>query len=140
MLRFLATSHIFTEPTPFHFAHTSFSVALRDTNVHCNLAHNLNDGFVSAAKLQETIAKWPRSDEPTETAFQVAMETEKPYWEFIAQEGMEQRREEFHGSMRAWTSGSACAAEHALRGGMKWEELPEGALVVDVSIPGFRWW
>ncbi|KAF2093822.1 S-adenosyl-L-methionine-dependent methyltransferase [Rhizodiscina lignyota] len=86
VLRYASTIHLFTEPTPGHVAHTSVSRLLRDSPpVIDYVGHCVEFSATIVAKMVEATEKFQGSQEPNETAFNLAFDTPLPMFGWMGQ-------------------------------------------------------
>ncbi|KAI9729392.1 MAG: hypothetical protein M1834_006916 [Cirrosporium novae-zelandiae] len=129
ILQHAMTLNIFCEPKPGFVAHTAQSKLLLDKSFAGGQAHLSEIGLPSAAKLVESTEKWGASQEKTETAFNVAFNTELPLFGYMAKSP--ERSEKFSSLMRTLVSSEGYNAQHAVDG-FDWKRLG-AATVVDVG-------
>lgn len=124
------TSNLFCEPTTGHVAHTATSALLiTNPNFHDWALFMTNSSTVAASKLVEASHKWPRSIEKNQTAYNIAFETELPFFEHLAT--LPEKTKQFAGYMKNVTSSEGTSIEHLLSG-FAWGSLGK-ATVVDVG-------
>ena len=82
----------------------------------------------TAAKLVEVTEKWGSSKEKTQTAYNLAFNTELPFFDYLSQSS--EKTKEFAGYMKSVTSSEGSDLKHLL-GGFDWERLGD-ATIVDV--------
>lgn len=131
IIRHAMTNHLFYEPEVGLVGHTAMSALLaRDKVWRGAIGHFTEEMFPSAAKLVEATEKYGRGPKgPTETAFNIAFDTELTFMDFICQE--KDRGDRMTRCMKAITQVSAVNALHVVKG-YDWKALGE-ATVVDVS-------
>lgn len=87
ILRLAIAYFIFCEPIEGFVAHTANSMALRnDDSLSAVMDHNYDVGMPASANLVRAMAKWPDSEEPSETAFGSAFDTKKNLFEWMQEE------------------------------------------------------
>ncbi|EKM58628.1 uncharacterized protein PHACADRAFT_253095 [Phanerochaete carnosa HHB-10118-sp] len=150
VLRLLATNHIFVEVVPDVFAHNRISSCL-DTGKSvkaildspetkhvdtvgsvAGVGHVTDEAMKSGGYLQEALfdQKFARSQEPNETALNIAFDTKLPVWEWYEQKGNEHRRQRFGIAMEGTKQ---AVPPNAILEGFDWKDLNEDAVVVDVG-------
>ena len=85
ILRHAATSYTFTEVRPGVFSHTTVSKTLAQTPLIKQwIGQAFEDMWPSSCKLVPSMVKWPASEEPTETAFNLASGAKDSYFVEVA--------------------------------------------------------
>lgn len=130
LLRLCTSQHIFTEPREGVLAHTAASRLLAEDKLlrQC-LAWRSGASWAAALQTCAAMAKWPGSEEPTETGFALA-HGGKGMWEYLS--GDKDTLEVFADTMRFYTRIPGLEPVHVVKG-YPWGELPDGATVVDVG-------
>ena len=73
LIRHAITNHIFCEPHPGYIAHTSSSRLLaEDAQMQALVGFMSEDIGLSVARTVDAMDKWPGSQEPRETGYQIA--------------------------------------------------------------------
>lgn len=85
---------------------------------------------IGAAKLVEATEKWGSSTSKTQTAFNIAKNTDLPFFDFLAQ--TPDLRTKFAHYMKNVTASEGTKIDHLLEG-FDWGNLADGATVVDVG-------
>lgn len=85
----------------------------------------------TAAAFAEATEKWGPTVEKTETAFNVATQTNGPFFEYFAKSS--KLSNQFASYMRSVQASSGTSLQHLLTG-YNWESLDGEAVVVDVSV------
>ncbi|KAI0771380.1 O-methyltransferase-domain-containing protein [Irpex lacteus] len=150
ILRILATKHIFREIAPDVFAHNRLSSVIdtgkdlqeifsKPESKHDNtlgiaafLEHTIDGGLRSSYYLPEVLLdpKWAHSSEPNETAFNKALGTTLPAFEWTALPENAYKRKILAIGMRGIQS--VAPADDILKG-FYWQNLSRGSVVVDVG-------
>jgi len=124
------TKNVFREPRKGIVAHTAASRLLaEDQQIHDWVRVSTDELWQGAAQTVNAIANFPRSQEPNQTGFALANDTDKPVFEFFDQ--YPDRAKRFGNAMVSYTSGTGYELEHLIRG-FDWSSLGHGS-VVDVS-------
>ncbi|PLN82616.1 S-adenosyl-L-methionine-dependent methyltransferase [Aspergillus taichungensis] len=130
ILRLLMTYFIFCEPEPGYVSHTPDSALLLDEHIHSSVSFYTDESLRCASFLTTAAEKWPGSEERTETAYNLALNTPLPMFDFLHEEQARARR--FRNTMA-----SLCQREHLSLGylveGFNWGSLPDQAVVADVG-------
>ncbi|KAI9742750.1 MAG: hypothetical protein M1818_003479 [Claussenomyces sp. TS43310] len=130
ILRQLIPQMLFTEPKKGHFGHSIVSVEIaRDPLLQAWVSHNVDELYVSGTKFVEMMEKWGDSGEPTETAFNLAYDTNDTFWEYLAKHPEVGAR--FGATMKAQAADSI-ADSPSLEGIIPWNDLGK-ATVVDLG-------
>ncbi|GJE87401.1 hypothetical protein PsYK624_034840 [Phanerochaete sordida] len=155
VLRVLATNHIFLEVAPDVFAHNRISSCLdtgksvetllasattispgtkhvNTTGIAAGIGHCTDEALKSAAYLQDALLDpaFACSQEPTETARNLAFETNTAMFEWLEKEGNEHRLLRFGITMEGAKQASP---PNAIMEGFDWQGLKKNSLVVDVG-------
>ncbi|GJE87393.1 S-adenosyl-L-methionine-dependent methyltransferase [Phanerochaete sordida] len=150
ILRLLATNHIFVEVAPDVFTNNRISTAMDTgksikallespttkyvgtTGVAASVGHITDEGMKAAAYLAETLldSNTAQSQEPTQTALNLAFRTDLPAWEWLESKGNEHRLARFAIAM---DGSKNVAPPSAILEGFDWKGLKDGAIVVDVG-------
>ena len=119
------------EPAPGHIAHSRLSgLLLRDDNFLNWARWMLNYSIPTAYKLADATEKWGETDAKNETAFQLAMGTTDPFFDYLRKDAT--LTKVFSDYMRNVTASWPWSLQHAVDG-FDWASLPAGAKVVDVG-------
>ena len=125
------TAGLLAEPTPGHLAHSRISaqfivspdlLSWATFMTHCSSP--------TAACFTDATARWSDAVEKTQTAYNIANDTEMPFFAHVAQS--KEMTSSFAGYMRALKECEGTALEHVLEG-FDWGSLGN-AHVVDVSL------
>lgn len=131
LVRHAMTNHIFREPRPGYVAHTSSSRLLAcDAQIAAWVGFFSEDLWLPIASTVDAMEKWPSSQEPTETGFQVANQTTENFFEIFAQRPESLKR---YGTAMAANAASEGYHVRHIVDGYPWGESGE-AVVVDVSL------
>ncbi|KAJ3535874.1 hypothetical protein NM688_g6916 [Phlebia brevispora] len=150
VLRMLCTNHIFREVSPNIFANNRISSALdtgkpvaqiiqnaemkhdRTNGLAALIEHCADDDMKASAYLPETLLSpvMAKSEEPTETAFNKAFNTNLPWFSWYELPGNEYIMSRFSMGMKGIQNISPGGA---ILHGFDWKSLPEGSLIVDVG-------
>ncbi|KAI1427098.1 S-adenosyl-L-methionine-dependent methyltransferase [Xylaria sp. FL1777] len=129
-VRHAIVKDIFTEPRPGIIAHNAVSRLLaEDQVIHDWVSASTDDLWQAAAQTCNALDKWPGSQEPNETGFSMANETDQSiYVEFSK---FPERARRFGNAMRSFTEGTGFELDHIVNN-FPWGDLKEGT-VVDVG-------
>ncbi|GAB7347283.1 hypothetical protein MBLNU459_g3369t1 [Dothideomycetes sp. NU459] len=134
----VSSARLFCEPTKNTIAHTASSRLLATDPKLDAWAGMLSEEFwPSATKAVEAMRRWPGSQEPTHTGFQVDLGAEKPFFKILSADPARMKR--FSVAMEDLSTGEGFEASH-LATGYDWGRIArtadaavEPALVVDVG-------
>ncbi|KAI1208033.1 S-adenosyl-L-methionine-dependent methyltransferase [Annulohypoxylon truncatum] len=130
LVRCAVAQRIFEEPRPGVVAHSAASRLLaEDPGVHDFVATCSDELWQAAAQTCNAMAKYPGSEEPTETGFSLANNTDKPMYEFLSD--YPERSSRFANMMRSFTEGRPFDLKY-VTDFYPWEEHSRGT-VVDVG-------
>lgn len=135
ILRMAMTSALFREqPCGTRVAHSAASALLaRDSGVYAYAAYMCARSAPTAMQMAAAHRRWgAASTRPNETAYNAAFGTELPFFDHVARD--ERRVAEFAAYMRNVRSSEGVDLKH-LVAGFAWEDIPDGGVVVDVSVP-----
>ncbi|KAL9034827.1 MAG: hypothetical protein Q9214_006866, partial [Letrouitia sp. 1 TL-2023] len=129
-LRFAMTDFIFKEPQKGRVTHTPASRALaEDTGLRNFVVHACAEMWPAASRTVDAMVKWPHSQEPTQTGFNLANETENPIFVEVGKNPA--RAERFAKAMEWFHRNERYADRHVVEG-YDWSVLGHG-LLVDVG-------
>ncbi|KAI1444514.1 S-adenosyl-L-methionine-dependent methyltransferase [Annulohypoxylon stygium] len=130
LVRFAVSQRIFSEPRPGVIVHSAASRLLaEDTGVHDFVATSSNELWPAASQTCNAMVQFPGSEEPTETGFSLANNTDKPMYEFLSEYPERSRR--FANMMRHSTQGRAFDLKY-VADFYPWEQH-NGGTIVDVG-------
>ncbi|KAI1380433.1 S-adenosyl-L-methionine-dependent methyltransferase [Hypoxylon crocopeplum] len=133
IIRHAIVKNIFTEPRPGVIAHNSVSRLLaEDQAIHDWVGASTDDLWQAAAQTCNAMEKYPGSQEPNETGFALANQTDKSMFEVLSQ--FPERARRFANAMQSFTEGTGFELEHVVDN-FPWGEIGKGT-VVDVG--GFQ--
>jgi hypothetical protein len=131
LVRHAMTNHIFREPKPGYVAHTSSSRLLAENlQIQAWTGFCLEDLWPPITSTVDAMDRWPGSQEPTETGFQVANNTTDSFFEHFAKN--QDRLKRYGTAMAANAASEGYKVRHVVDG-YPWDTLGQ-ATVVDVSI------
>jgi 6-hydroxytryprostatin B O-methyltransferase len=123
------TNNLFSELSPNTISHSATSALLvTDPSFHDWAVVMCELSAPTAAKYVEATTKWPNSVAINETAYNIAFDTDLPFFDHLALDP--EKTKQFAGYMKNVTSSQGTSMEHLLRG-FPWASLGE-ATVVDV--------
>ncbi|CZR64269.1 related to sterigmatocystin 7-O-methyltransferase precursor [Phialocephala subalpina] len=130
LIRHAITNFIFREPRPGYVAHTSSSRLLaEDAQLQAWVGFFSEDLQGPVAKTVDAMDKWPESQEPRNTGFQVANNTEDNFFEWFAKNP--DRLGRYGTAMAANAASEGYNVKHVVEG-YAWDSLGE-AIVVDLG-------
>ncbi|KAI0838918.1 S-adenosyl-L-methionine-dependent methyltransferase [Hypoxylon sp. FL0890] len=130
IVRHAIALNIFSEPRAGVVAHNAVSRLLAEDQVIFDwMASNTNDLWQAAAHTCEAWEKYPMSEEPNETGFAVANQTDKSIYEVFAQNPERARR--FGNAMTSFTQGAGYELRHVVDN-IPWADYQNGT-VVDIG-------
>ncbi|KAK3713684.1 hypothetical protein LTR37_008378 [Vermiconidia calcicola] len=119
------------EPQSGHVAHGRMSALLVRDEKFMNWARwMLNYSVPVAYRHADATHRWGETDARDQTAFQVAMNTSEPFFDYVRKSP--EMTDLFSGYMRNVTASGTWSLDHAVDG-FDWASLPRGAKVVDVG-------
>lgn len=131
ILRHAMIKNIFREPRKGVVAHTAVSRLLaEDRQIHDWVGASTDELWQAAAQTVNALTKYPHSQEPNQTGFALANNTDKSVYEVFGQ--FPERAQRFGNAMAAFTSGTGYELEHLVQG-FHWSSVGKGT-VVDVSV------
>ncbi|KAI1141459.1 S-adenosyl-L-methionine-dependent methyltransferase [Hypoxylon sp. FL0543] len=129
LLRHAMAMRIFREPEPGMVAHTKASKLLTVPSVNAWINCGADESWVSSVRMVDAIQKWPGSQEPNETAFALANDTENSIYEVLSDDPPRALR--FAGAMKAMSLLPGYGTSDVVQD-YDWASLGK-ALVVDVG-------
>ncbi|KAK7001297.1 S-adenosyl-L-methionine-dependent methyltransferase [Favolaschia claudopus] len=130
LVRYAITDGIFTEPKRGMVAHNAVSRLLVEDTVILDWVGTAADGgWQAASRICDALEQFPGSEEPNETGYALAHNTDKPIYEFLSTHPDKARR--FANTMRAFTTGTGYELSH-ITDNFPWGGLGNG-VVVDVG-------
>ncbi|KAI8625554.1 putative O-methyltransferase [Xylariaceae sp. FL1651] len=131
VMRHAMSQRLFCEPRPGVVAHTAASrVLVEDAGLFNWLRFSTDDLWRAACFTGDAMARFPGSEEPHETGFALANDTDKHMFGFFLENPDRSRR--FADAMRFFTERPGLEPKHVVDN-YDWVSLPEGATVVDVG-------
>ncbi|PKY00346.1 S-adenosyl-L-methionine-dependent methyltransferase [Aspergillus campestris IBT 28561] len=130
ILRLLMTYFVFCEPEPGYVSHTPDSALLLDERVHSSVGLYTDESLRCASFLSTAAEKWPGSEERTETAYNLALNTPLPMFEFLQKEPA--RAQRFRNTMASLCRRDHLSLDHLVEG-FNWGSLPDQAVVADIG-------
>lgn len=129
------TNGLFVESPAHHISHSATS-ALLQTNAgfHDWAVFNSDISAPTALAMVDVHEKWSHSLDATHTAYNVAFNTDMPFFKHLAQQ--QERHRQFAGYMRAVTTSQGTHLKQLVEG-WDWATLGQG-VVVDVSDPSIH--
>jgi SAM-dependent methyltransferase len=100
LIRHSMAMHILREPEPGMVAHTKISKFLTIPSINAWIRLGGADAWPASAKTVDAMEKWPDSEEPNETGFSLANNTDKSIYEVLSGDPMRAMR--FAASMQAF--------------------------------------
>ncbi|ORY02356.1 S-adenosyl-L-methionine-dependent methyltransferase [Clohesyomyces aquaticus] len=128
LLRHAMTMRIFSEPEKGLVAHTAASAIIRDPNCMTWLTSGTEDLWPSSVKLVDAFSKWPGSQEPNHTGWNIAHNVQEPLYQKLATDPKFATR--FGVSMTAMISNNPAFDPIHLHNSFDWASLES---VVDVG-------
>ena len=120
-----------SEPQVGQVAHSPISALLVKNPSYMNWARwMVNYSVPTAYKLYEATKRWGTTEAKNETAFNLAMGTDRPFFDLLRTDL--EMNTMFSGYMRIVTSSEGASLNHLVRG-FDWASLPDGATIVDVG-------
>ncbi|TGJ78458.1 hypothetical protein E0Z10_g10305 [Xylaria hypoxylon] len=134
-IRHAVIKDIFMEPESGIVAHNAVSRLLaEDQVVHDWVGASTDDLWQAAAQTCNALDKWSTSQEPHETGFALANNTDQPiYSEFLR---FPERARRFGSAMQAFTQGTGFELTHVISG-FPWGDLGKGTIVDVGGSQGF---
>jgi 6-hydroxytryprostatin B O-methyltransferase len=132
VIRMSMTTGLFREDVAGSVVHSATSALLaRDPVVYSYATHMTGGSAPVAQKMAAAALKWgPDSTQPYETAFNVALDTDLPFFDHLSRNP--DKMAEFSAYMRNVRSSDTVALRH-LTAGFAWEGIREDGVVVDVG-------
>lgn len=134
LVRHAMTNFIFREPRAGYVAHTSSSRLLaQDAQLQAWVGFFSEDLLGPVTKAVDAMDRWPDSQEPRNTGFQIANNTEDNFFEWFAKNP--DRLGRYGTAMAANAASEGYHVKHVVEN-YPWDSLGE-AIVVDVSLSSF---
>jgi hypothetical protein len=95
------------------------------------LGHCTHEAFPAASRLVDSLRKYPLSEEPNETGFNIAFNTVDPLFTFLSKHP--ERFERFNRGMAGLSKSGGRSAQQVVEG-FPWDSLG-AATVIDVRFP-----
>ncbi|KAK3081043.1 hypothetical protein LTS18_010777 [Coniosporium uncinatum] len=87
ILRYAYSLRIFQEPEPEHVSHTQLSCELATAQPSIDmLGHMVDEEYPTGLNLAQALSRWPGESGPTNTAYNIAFETDQPWFKWIGTE------------------------------------------------------
>ncbi len=132
VIRMAMTTNLFLEVVPDQISHSAASALIAENpNFNAWAAYMGETSAPAAAKLVDASIKWPGSLAKNETAYNIAFDTDLPFFDHTARDT--ERMKQFATYMKNVTSSEGTDIKHALAG-FDWQSLGK-AVVVDVGLP-----
>ncbi|TVY82592.1 O-methyltransferase bik3 [Lachnellula suecica] len=129
IIRQAALDHVFAEDSPNHVVHTAASaILIRNKAMLDWVGHFTEEALPTSANLVDAMERYPGSEEPGESAFALAFNTQSIF-KFFDENNDRQAR--FFGAMAGVGKSPGLSVQHILKG-YGWVQLGK-ALVVDVG-------
>ena len=128
-LRFAMLDRVFKEPRKGIVAHTPASKALADPTFTSCIYQICQEMWRSASRTVDAMVKWPGSQEPTQTGFNLANDTNDTMFVEIAKDPFRAKR--FADAMTLFTMKPGYESKHLVEG-YNWAAIGKG-LLVDVG-------
>ncbi|KUI59276.1 6-hydroxytryprostatin B O-methyltransferase [Cytospora mali] len=130
LVRYAVSQRIFEEPQPGVIAHSAASrVLAEDSAMHDYVATCSDELWQAAAQTCNAMARFPGSEEPNETGFCLANNTDKPMYKFLSD--YPERSIRFAHMMKSFTEGRAFDLKY-ITDFYPWEQH-SGGTIVDVG-------
>ncbi|KAK7192329.1 hypothetical protein DPSP01_004918 [Paraphaeosphaeria sporulosa] len=129
ILRLGIANRIFREPRHGVIAHSAASREIaEDEGLAGWVRASVEEMWPAAEKTVDALKKWPRADEPNQTGFALANQSDKPFYAVLAQDP--QRAKRFGQAMSFYTTGVGFSLRH-LTDGYPWDTVP--GTVIDLG-------
>ncbi|TVY36627.1 O-methyltransferase [Lachnellula occidentalis] len=129
LLRHAMTLRIFCEPKKGVVAHTARSVLFREPQIQNFISTGLEEMTPATLRTVDALQKWSLSEEPAETGFALANNTNKPIYKILGDDPVRAKR--FADTMKVFTTGKGFETSHVISG-FDWQSLG-AATVVDIG-------
>ncbi|MCJ1379615.1 hypothetical protein MMC17_002717 [Xylographa soralifera] len=127
ILRHAMTNHIFKEPRKGVVAHTAASKALAEIPMLREWVGMVSEELAPAApRVADALVKWPNSEEPNETGFNLAMNTVSPMYDELANYPVREQR--FADAMSLFSSSPGFEPVY-LATNYDWKSIGTGTIV-----------
>ncbi|OTB08347.1 hypothetical protein M426DRAFT_263629 [Hypoxylon sp. CI-4A] len=131
VIRHAISQHIFQEPRPGVVTHSAASRLLaEDSDLAAWVRWLSDDCWQAAYHTVEAMTRWPGSEEPNETGFAVANQTNLTMFDLLATQP--ERASRFAAGMRLYSARPDLDVRY-LVDAWSWGDLPDKATVVDVG-------
>ncbi|KUI71834.1 6-hydroxytryprostatin B O-methyltransferase [Cytospora mali] len=125
LVRHAMTQKIFCEPRPGVIAHSACSrLIAEDEAIHSYLRFKTGDLWHAAFHLCDAVAKWPGSEEPNQTGFAVANQTDKSMFDYLSDHP--EKAKAFANAMRSFAQRPGLEPKYIVEN-YPWGSLSDGA-------------
>ncbi|ROW15360.1 hypothetical protein VPNG_02376 [Cytospora leucostoma] len=125
LVRHAMTQKIFCEPRPGVVAHSACSrLIAEDEAIHSYLRFKTDDLWHAAFHTCDAVAKWPGSEEPNQTGFAVAKQTDKSMFDYLSDHP--EKAKHFANAMRSFARRPGLEPKYIVEN-YPWASLPDGA-------------
>jgi 6-hydroxytryprostatin B O-methyltransferase len=115
MSRFAMTNRLFYEPESGFIAHTPYSATLvTDAGTRSWAQFSSAGGFMATMNLPEAHQRWGDSEDPTHTAWNQALGSDLPFFDFLAQNDKDGKFGDFAMLMASLNASPAHALQHTV--------------------------
>ncbi|TVY30375.1 O-methyltransferase [Lachnellula hyalina] len=129
LLRHAMTIRIFCEPKKGVITHTARSALFREPKIQNFIRTGLEEMTPAALRTLDALQKWPMSEEPAETGFALANNTNQLIYEILGDDPARAKR--FADTMNIFTTEKGFETSHVISG-FDWQSLG-AATVVDIG-------
>ena len=130
LIRHAMLNHIFEEPKKGYVAHTSVSrLLLEDEPMNNWVGYMCRDLWLPAARVIDAMKKWQGSEEPAETAVNLAFNQSLPWYDYL--QSVPEKAKRYNLAMKAHGDNEGFSIDKTVEG-YAWGDLGN-ATVVDVS-------
>jgi 6-hydroxytryprostatin B O-methyltransferase len=127
ILRHAMTNRIFHEPEIGLVAHTSVSALLaRSKSLNDWVGYTCHETYPASAKLVEAHEKYGSSQEPNNSAYSIAFDTDEPMFAYLTKHPNREQR--FANTMVEMTSTEGYGVHHLVEG-YNWENVGKSTIV-----------
>jgi hypothetical protein len=115
VIRHALDNRLFLEPSPGIIAHSAMTSALATVPLLKEwVEQTCEDMWSSGTRIISAMDKWPRSDEPNQTAYNLARNTDMSFFEYLAFDRSGKRAKLFADSMSVFQSSPGMQTHHII--------------------------